>query len=77
MPLLASFGRAAMGLALLAMAGCAGKTVLMKNDRGDLEKCEVSAASTYLTGIIIRDMTIKQCVAEYQKAGFMPVSGGQ
>lgn len=59
----------------LLLSGCTGKTVLLKNDRGDLQKCEVGAGSTYLTGVIIRDMTIDQCVSEYRKAGYAPVGG--
>lgn len=64
----------ALFLVLPVLAGCAGRTVLLRNHQGDLQKCEVSAASTYLTGVIIRDMTIKQCVDEYGRAGYQPVS---
>lgn len=64
-----------LAVTVAALSGCTGKTVLLKDSRGDLQKCEVSAGSTYLTGVIIRDMTIEQCIAEYRKAGYSPVGG--
>lgn len=60
-------------VAITLLSGCTGQTVLLKNNNGELAKCEVSAGSAYLTGIIIRDMTIDQCVSEYEKAGYKRV----
>lgn len=62
-------------MAALVLAGCAGRTVLLRNAEGELARCEVSAGSAYLTGVIIRDLTLKQCVDEYKKVGFRPISG--
>jgi len=53
----------------LSLTGCA-KTVLLKNAAGDVQKCE---ADGLLTGVIGRNMSINQCVKQYEKAGYTKV----
>lgn len=60
-------------VAIVMLSGCTGRTVLLENAKGEIAKCEVSAGSAVLTGVIIRDMTISDCVAEYEKAGYKRV----
>lgn len=55
------------------LTGCAGRTVLLANDKGLIAKCEVSTAATMWTGIIIRNMTINNCVSEFERAGYKRV----
>jgi hypothetical protein len=54
--------------------GCTGKTVLLKNNKGELAKCEVSATDTMHTGIIGRNWTIDNCIKEYESAGYHRVT---
>ena len=62
-----------LAVAIAMLSGCTGQTVLLRNNKGELAKCEVSAGSAMLTGVIIRDMTIDGCVSEYEKAGYKRV----
>mgnify|MGYP003436132933 CR=1 FL=1 len=57
----------------ILISGCAGKVALLKNQEGDVAKCEVSSGDTMLTGVIIRDMTINNCIEEYEKAGYKKI----
>ena len=50
-----------IGIGLLLTA-CTRKTILLRGEQGDLAKCEVLAGETFLTGIIIREMTSAQCI---------------
>lgn len=69
-----------IGLGLLlvagALAGCvAGETVLMRNDKGELTRCEVTAGDARRAGLYGRKRTIANCVAAYEKAGYVKVEG--
>lgn len=55
--------------------GCVGRVVLLKDTQGHLAECRVGAGETYLTGVIIRDMSINQCVQQYESAGYWRVDG--
>lgn len=57
----------------LAVAGCAGRTVLMQNPKGELAKCEVSTTGAVMGGVIARDMAIDNCVDQYEAAGYRKV----
>lgn len=56
------------------LAGCAGKTVLMRNQAGDVQRCEVSTTGAVLGGIIARDMALKQCEKEFRAAGYSRIT---
>ena len=55
--------------------GCAGQVALLKNDKGEIAKCEVTQGEAMWSGVIIRDMTVNNCVAEYEKAGYKRING--
>ncbi len=57
-------------LAALIVSGCVGKTVLLRNDKGDLARCEVSGGDAMLQGILIRDATLSNCINQYEAAGY-------
>jgi hypothetical protein len=61
-------------LLALIVSGCAGKTILLKNDKGDVVRCEVSAGDAMSHGIFIRDRTLSNCIKEYEAAGYKRVS---
>jgi len=62
-----------LGIVIILMSGCA-KLVLMKNDKtGAVEKCEVSAMSGAVTGMFASNMTIRNCVKQWEKAGYKRV----
>lgn len=60
----------AIGLVLAVMAGCTGKTVLLKNDAGQVVRCEVGMGAAMIGGALLRNATIKNCVEQYETAGF-------
>lgn len=62
-------------IAMVAMlSGCTGQTALLRNDRGELAKCEVTQGEAMWSGVIVRDMTLNKCVEEYEKAGFKRIT---
>ena len=60
-------------VAISALSACTGQVALLKNDRGEIAKCEVSQGEAMWSGVIVRDMTIENCVSEYEKAGYKRV----
>ena len=57
----------------MIFTACTGKTILLRGENGDLAKCEVRAGETFLTGVIIRDMTLAQCIKQYEAAGYKKI----
>jgi hypothetical protein len=55
------------------LTGCAGKTVLLTNKKGDLQKCEVSTTGAVMGGVIARNMAIDDCVEQYEAIGYKKV----
>ncbi len=60
-------------LAALVVSGCVGRTVLLRNDKGELARCEVSGGDAMLQGILIRDATLANCINQYKAAGYTRV----
>lgn len=54
----------------LTVTGCAGRTVHLKNAQGVEITCKVSTGSAMMTGVLMRDSTIDDCVKEKEAAGF-------
>lgn len=61
-------------LALL-LAGCAAPMVLMKNDKGEMVRCESDAGTTMMGGYIGSKMNRDACVRQYEAAGYQRVDG--
>lgn len=61
-------------IALALLGACSGQTVALKNDKGDAVTCEVSQFTALLFGVVARDVTIKECVEKYEKAGYKKVA---
>jgi len=57
---------------VLLLPSCA-KMVLLKNDAGDVQRCDVSALSSIVTGMFMSDRQISQCVEQLQRAGFKKI----
>jgi|GEM_PF-2092090 len=57
-------------IALLLLGACSGQVVELKNTEGETVTCDVSQATTLLFGVVARDVTIKECVEKYEKAGY-------
>ena len=60
-------------VAIAMLSGCTSRTVLLRNNKGEIRKCEVSTGTTLWTGVIIRDMTIDACDSQYDQAGYKRV----
>jgi len=60
--------------AVAILTGCTGHIALLKNAKGELARCEVTQGEAMWSGVIVRDMTISNCVAAYEKAGYTRVS---
>lgn len=63
-----------LAVALAVLSGCSGKIVVLKNDQGETVKCEVSQSVALWFGVVARDLTLDDCVAKYEKAGFKKIS---
>ena len=63
-----------LAVIVLMQYACTGQTALLRNDRGELAKCEVTQGEAMWSGVIVRDMTLNRCVEEYEKAGFRRIS---
>ncbi len=61
----------------ISLQGCTGKMVMLKNDSGETAKCEVSMASAMMTGVLIRDHTMDECIKEYENKGYSKVNDGK
>lgn len=59
-----------ISLISLWAAGCAGRIVHLENDQGTHLTCEVSTTSAMMTGVIVRDSSIDDCVRSHKAAGF-------
>lgn len=55
------------------LASCSGRIVHMENEQGARIKCEVSMGSAMMTGILVRDSAIENCVRDKESAGFKVV----
>jgi hypothetical protein len=55
---------------LLVLSGCAAGMVLMKNDKGDLVRCEPSTGATLAFGYLGSKHSVNSCVEEYEKVGY-------
>ncbi|MEE9119423.1 MAG: hypothetical protein V3U02_12630 [Calditrichia bacterium] len=56
----------------LVFSAC-GKTIYLKNDSGDLTKCEVSTAKAMMVGAYLRNRELKNCVKEKELQGYKKV----
>jgi len=60
-----------IALSLLAfIVGCAGRIVHMENDQGNKIDCKVSTTSAMLTGVLVRDSAIDDCIKQHEAAGY-------
>jgi hypothetical protein len=62
--------RASIAIAMFALYGCTGQVALLKNEKGELARCEVTQGEAMWSGVIVRDMTLQNCVSAYEKAGY-------
>lgn len=64
-----------MAIALLAfsMVGCAASMVLMKNDKGEIARCEPNTGATIAFGYLGSKRSVDSCVTEYEKLGYKRV----
>ena len=60
-------------LSTISIISCTGKMVLMKNNAGDVQRCEVSAQSEMLTGAWAAGREVDRCVEQWTKAGYKKV----
>jgi hypothetical protein len=59
---------------LLSIGGCSGRVVLLKNEQGELAKCEVKQGEAMIAGVINRDLSIEDGVKQYEAAGYKKIS---
>lgn len=68
--------RLPLAVLLAVLAGCAGgRTILMKNEQGQIAQCQVSGASAALTGSYLRNIELRKCIEQYQAVGYQRVDG--
>ncbi len=62
-----------LGVIFFGVVGCSGKMVLLKNDKGEMVKGEVTQNEAMVAGVINRDLSIEDCVKQYEAAGYRKV----
>lgn len=60
-------------LVLLATSSCVSSFVLMRNDDGDIQRCDGSAQQI-TGGLIGAEVAVQNCVEQYRQAGYHRVS---
>lgn len=61
----------AFALIILVFAvGCAASPMLLRNEKGEIVKCEPSTGSVLIGGYIGSKISVKDCVKQYEKAGY-------
>ena len=59
---------------ILFLSACTGRIVRMQDERGHNINCEVSTTSAMMTGVLVRDNSIDECIKQHKAAGYK-VSG--
>lgn len=62
------------GVTLLGIVSCSGRVVLLKNEKGEMAKCEVKQGEAMVAGVVNRDLSIEDCVKQYEAAGYRKIS---
>lgn len=57
-------------LIALALSGCAGEAVILKNDLGNEKVCSIDGVSKYLYGAIVSYNTVKSCITTANREGY-------
>ena len=59
---------------VIAASACTGRMTLLRNDQtGDMQRCEVSAQSEMLTGVLVSGHTQRKCVEAWKNAGYKEI----
>ena len=53
--------------------GCAGRLVVMKDQNGNVQKCEVSAGQQMAIGLLA-NAQVKNCIKTWESAGYKRVN---
>ncbi len=61
-------------ITMAGLSGCAGRTVHMQDKQGHKIDCEVSTTSAMMTGVLVRDSAIDDCVEQHKAAGYKVTS---
>ena len=57
----------------LGLIGCAGRLVVMKDQNGNVQKCEVSAGQQMAIGLLA-NAQVKNCIKTWESAGYKRVN---
>ncbi len=55
------------------LQGCVAGTVLLKNEKGELVKCEGGTGAALVGGYVGTKLQVNSCVKEYERAGYARV----
>lgn len=55
---------------ILFTTACTGRLVLMQNDKGDVQKCEVTANEEIMTGAFMSGRQVDRCVEQWEALGY-------
>lgn len=59
---------------LLGLSGCVAGSVLMRNDKGELVKCEAGTGAAIVGGYVGTKLQVNSCVKEYEAAGYTRIT---
>ncbi len=62
-----------LSVSLLGLYGCVAGTVLMKNDKGEIAKCEAGTAAALVGGYVGTRLQVNSCVEQYEAVGYRRV----
>lgn len=57
-------------LASAMLAGCVAPLVLLRNDKGEIVRCEANAGAAMMGGYIGSKASVDACVEAYEKVGY-------
>lgn len=62
-----------IAILLIVASGCAAAPVVLKNDKGDLVKCEAGTGAVLMGGYIGSKYDVNKCSEQYEAAGYKRV----
>lgn len=57
----------------ILLIGCAGRTVLLVNEEGELARCEYTATDAFFGTFVGGYIQIQNCIEEYERVGYKPI----
>lgn len=57
------------------LSGCMAPMVMLRNEKGEIVRCEAGAGNALLSGYVGTKMQTESCAKQYEAAGFRRLDG--